>query len=86
MPRRSKLRLTKHPVDALPLGPKDTVFWYRDLAGFGVRVYRTGRKAYLAHAVGPGGAGDSLVDARDPARKRPLPELAELDVLDRVVM
>ena len=55
MPRRSNLRLTKRSVDALPTGPKDTVFWDRDLAGFGVRVYRTGRKAYLAQARGPAG-------------------------------
>ncbi len=55
MPRRSKLRLTKRSVDALATGPKDTVFWDRDLAGFGVRVYRTGRKVYLAQARGPAG-------------------------------
>ena len=45
MPRRSRPRLTKRSVDALPVGPKDTVFWDRDLAGFGVRVGRTGLKA-----------------------------------------
>ena len=44
MPRRSELRITKRTVDALTVGEKDTVFWDRDLAGFGVRVHATGRK------------------------------------------
>ena len=44
MPRRSERRLTKRTVDALTVETKDTVFWDRDLAGFGVRVHATGRK------------------------------------------
>lgn len=42
MPRRCKLRLTKRSVDALPVGPKDTVFCDRDLAGFGLPSKRAG--------------------------------------------
>ena len=34
---------------------KDTVFWDRELTGFGVRVYPTGSKVYIAQARGPGG-------------------------------
>ena len=34
---------------------KDTVFWDRDLTGFGVRVYPTGSKVYVAQARGPEG-------------------------------
>lgn len=34
---------------------KDTVFWDRDLTGFGVRVYPTGGKVYVVQARGPGG-------------------------------
>jgi len=55
MPRRSSLRLTKRTVDALLVGATDTVYWDRDLPGFGVRVYRTGRKVFVAQARGPRG-------------------------------
>ena len=34
---------------------KDTVFWDRELTGFGVRVYPTGGKVYVAQARGPDG-------------------------------
>ena len=43
MPKRSALRITKRTVDALTVDAKDTLFWDRDLAGFGVRVHATGR-------------------------------------------
>ena len=36
---------------------RDTVFWDRQLKGFGVRVYPTGAKLYLAQARGPDGPG-----------------------------
>ena len=42
MPKRSELRLTKRTVDALTVETKDTVYWDRDLARFGVRVHATG--------------------------------------------
>ena len=38
---------TKRTVDALTVDAKDTLFWDRDLAGFGVRVHATGRKLYV---------------------------------------
>ena len=34
---------------------KDTVFWDRELTGFGVRVYPTGAKVYIVQARGPKG-------------------------------
>ena len=37
-------------VDALPVGDRETVFWDRDIAGFGVRVYPSGAKVYLVQA------------------------------------
>ncbi|MCE2452525.1 MAG: tyrosine-type recombinase/integrase [Nitrospinae bacterium] len=55
MPRRSEFRLTKRAVDALKTENRDTLFWDRDLAGFGVRVHSTGRKAYVVQSRGPGG-------------------------------
>ena len=56
MPRRSTLRLTKRSVDALPPSDKDTVFWDRDLAGFGVRVLPSGRKVFVVQSRGPKGS------------------------------
>ena len=55
MPRRSEFRLTKRAVDALETGRRDALFWDRDLAGFGVRVHATGRKAWVAQSRGPRG-------------------------------
>ena len=54
---------------------KDTVFWDGELTGFGVRVYPTGSKVYVAQARGPGGprrvaVGRHGVINADEARKR----------------
>ncbi len=54
---------------------KDTVFWDRELTGFGVRVYPTGSKVYIAQARGPEGpkrvaVGRHGVIHADEARKR----------------
>ena len=54
---------------------KDTVYWDRDLTGFGVRVYPTGSKVYVAQARGPEGpkrvaVGRHGVINADEARKR----------------
>ena len=55
MPKRSDLRITKRTVDALGVDAGDATFWDRGLAGFGVRVYATGRKVYVVQSRGPGG-------------------------------
>ena len=55
MPRRSDLKISKRTVDALSVEGKDSVFWDRDLAGFGMRVYTTGRKVYVVQSRGPRG-------------------------------
>ena len=55
MPRRSDLKISKRTVDALSVEGKDAVFWDHDLAGFGVRVYTTGRKVYVMQSRGPRG-------------------------------
>ena len=54
---------------------KDTVFWDRELTGFGVRVYPTGSKVYIAQARGPEGpkrvaVGRHGVIHAEEARKR----------------
>src|ERR1700748_2943681 len=56
MPR---LRLTKSAMDALPVLPKDTVYWDAGLPGFGVKVTPRGRKAFVA-LYRTGGAGSRL--------------------------
>ena len=55
MPKRSTLRLTTRSVATLPVTGKDAVYWDRDLAGFGVRVQRNGRKVYVVQSRGPAG-------------------------------
>ena len=50
--------LSNRTVAALSV-ERDTVFWDPGLKGFGVRVYPTGGKLYIAQARGPYGAGTS---------------------------
>ena len=54
---------------------KDTVFWDEELTGFGVRVYPTGARVYIAQARGPEGpkrvaVGRHGVINAEEARKR----------------
>ena len=46
--------LSNRAVEKLTV-EKDTVFWDRELTGFGVRVYPSGGKVYVAQARGPEG-------------------------------
>ena len=46
--------LSNRTVERLQVA-KDTVFWDRELTGFGVRVYPSGGKVYVAQARGPAG-------------------------------
>ena len=55
MPKRGELRISKRTVATLPVGAKDAVFWDRDLPGFGIRVYPSGRKFYIVQSRGPAG-------------------------------
>ena len=50
MPRRSTLTLSSRAVDGLPAEGRDRIFWDRELPGFGVRVYRSGRKVYVVQS------------------------------------
>ena len=75
MPRRSEFRIGKRAVEALRVTQRDATFWDRDLAGFGVRVYATGRKVYVVQTRGPGGPrrvslGRHGEMSPDEARKR----------------
>lgn len=54
---------------------KDTVYWDRYVTGFGVRIYPSGSKVYIAQARGPGGPkrvtiGRHGVINADEARRR----------------
>ena len=46
--------LSSRTVAALTV-ERDTVFWDRELKGFGVRIHPTGGKVYVAQARGPNG-------------------------------
>ena len=46
--------ISNRTVEALE-AHKDTVFWDRNLTGFGVRVYASGAKVYLVQTRGPNG-------------------------------
>ena len=56
MPGRNAIRISKRSVDALAVERGEAVFWDRDLTGFGVRVYATGRKVYVVQMRGPTGS------------------------------
>ena len=55
MPGRTDLTISKRAVDALSVEGREAVFWDRDLPGFGVRVYPSGRKVYVVQSRGPKG-------------------------------
>ena len=73
----AKLRdatISRRTVEALKVG-KDTVFWDRELTGFGVRVYPSGSKYYVVQTRGPEGprritVGRHGVITADQARRR----------------
>ena len=56
--------LSNRTVAALKVA-RDTVFWDRDLTGFGVRVYPTGGKVYIAQARGADGPKRVTVGRHD---------------------
>ena len=55
MPRRSELTLSGRAVDRLSVAGRDRIFWDRELVGFGVRVYPSGRKVYVVQSRAQGG-------------------------------
>ena len=55
MHKRNRIDITCRNVDRLGAPGSDTIFWDRALAGFGVRVYPSGRKVYVVQARAGGG-------------------------------
>jgi len=49
MKSANKEILTTRIVEALPVPDRDTVFWDRELPGFGVRLHPSGSKVYIVH-------------------------------------
>ena len=83
MPKRSELTISKQTVDGLSVEGKETVFWDRDLPGFGVRVYPSGRKIYVVQSRGPAGIrrvslGRHGEITADQARKRAASAIARI--------
>ena len=77
------LRVSKRTVDGLAVKDKDAVFWDRNLSGFGVRVYPSGRKVYIVQSRGPGGLARVTLGrhgklSADEARKK------AVRVIDRI--
>ena len=62
MARIRKTTISRRTVEALRV-EKDTVFWDRELTGFGVRVYPSGRKVYIAQARAKGKAAQRVTVA-----------------------
>ena len=59
----TSLTLSNRAVEKLAV-EKDTVFWDRELTGFGLRVYPSGGKVYVAQAPGPSGPKRVTVGTR----------------------
>ena len=56
MSKRPPEKISKRMVDALSAHGRPGVYWDRDLPGFGVRLYPTGRKTYVVQSRGPTGS------------------------------
>lgn len=56
MSRTQSRKITKRMVDALRARRKPDLVWDRDLPGFGVRAYASGRIAYVVQSRGPSGS------------------------------
>ncbi|MCY4396868.1 MAG: Arm DNA-binding domain-containing protein [Rhodospirillaceae bacterium] len=56
-------RISRRTVDAIAV-ERDTVFWDRELQGFGVRVYPSGRKVYIVQTRARGDAKKRITIGR----------------------
>jgi len=61
MAKPRHLRLSKRVVDRPPVDGGDILFRDRELPGFGVRVYPSGRKVCVAQTRGPASFGIGLL-------------------------
>ena len=56
MPKLSTQKISKRMVDGLCKHGEPGVVWDRDLPGFGVRFYPSGRITYVVQSRGPSGS------------------------------
>ena len=75
MSKRPAKKITKRMVDALSARGNAGIAWDRDLPGFGVRLYPTGRITYVVQSRGPNGSRRATLGEHgditpDQARKR----------------
>ena len=74
MAKLNRRSISRRTVEALKV-EKDTVFWDRDLPGFGIRVYTSGTKMYVVQSRTKGKSvrvtvGRHGVISADEARRR----------------
>jgi integrase len=75
-------KLTKRVVDAAPAGEADTFIWDDELRGFGLRVYPSGKKVYVAQCRANGRLRRINIGVHGPmtaevARKRAIELIAK---------
>ena len=84
MPGQESVKLTKRAVDALSVESGDTVVWDRDMPGFGIRVYASGRKVWCVQARGPAGGPKRFPLGRYGEMARTRPRRKAAAVTDRI--
>ena len=84
MARQNAIRISKRTVDALTVESGDAVFWDRELTGFGVRVYATGRKVYVVQTRGPAGSLKRVTIGRDVEMTAETARRTAAEVIDRI--
>ena len=83
MNKRSGIDISRLSVDRLAAAGGDRIYWDRALAGFGVRVYPSGRKVYVVQARAGGGPRRATLGVHgeltpERARKRASAVLARI--------
>ena len=84
MARQNAMRISKRTVDALTVESGDAVFWDRELTGFGVRVYATGRKVYVVQTRGPAGSLKRVAIGRDVEMTAETARRTAAEAIDRI--
>ena len=84
MARQNAIRISKRTVDALTVESGDAVFWDRELTGFGVRVYATGRKVYVVQTRGPAGSLKRVTIGRDVVMTAETARRTAAEAIDRI--
>ena len=84
MARQNAIRISKRMVDALTVETGDALFWDRELTGFGVRVYATGRKVYVVQMRGPTGSLRRVTIGRDVEITAEAARRTAAEAIDRI--